>query len=534
MSNRIISGLRVSGVSLLVAATVSAQQPATPKAPPAPPLTAVTAPPQAPGAPQQVLSVVHRMNGLEVLRLLDRSGVTVEGFSYPTDESEVHTRIAAGYALGDGGSIMTRLPRAEIESLYQSLAANSVTPAPKASTGGVTTGSGTNLAPLTPIASGQNLYVLRSNGQSYPAKFVGLDGTTGLSLLQAEGLPSLPTMDADLAQVNLSEAVRIVAPEESAKPLKQSASRLILSFGEVRGQINNIVREVSGEVKSITLALTNLSLARARSLVGGVVLNDKGEAIGMVERSDAATARVIPLSAMRRAADRVRSRQAKPGQPWLGVRGEAMSGASTELLQSLGWKKTPAQQLRDRQKGVLLTSVPDGTPAARSGLRRGDVVVRVNDQEIVDADDLSGIMGRADIETPLAFMVNRPDQANPVAVSVKLGTCRNPVQCTLESEAKTLGRPGQPLAAYGVEKINLTGQLAVQFGTAGGWLVTSVQPGSAANKSGLRAGDVIEAVNGMSTVSFQTITLSGSECRLKIVRNRERMELVISDKPAQD
>lgn len=518
----------------MIAATVSAQQPGIPKAPPAPTPSVLASLPQTPVAPQQVLSVVHRMNGLDVLRLLDRSGVTVEGFGYPVDESEVHTRIAAGYALGDGGSIMTRLPRAEIESLYQSLAAGSAMPAPKAATGSVIAGRGTNSTPAPPKASGPNLFVLGRNGQTYAARFMGLDGSTGLSLLQADGLPSLPTMDADLAQVNLSEAVRIVAPEESTKPLKTSANRLVLSFGEVRGQVSNIVRESSGEVKNLTLSLTNLSLARARSLVGGVVLNDKGEAIGMVERSDAATARVIPLSAMRRAADRVRSRQSKPGQPWLGVRGEAISATSTEMLQSLGWKKPAAQQLRDRQKGVLLTSVPEGTPAARSGLRRGDIVVRVNEQEIVDADDLSGIMGRADIETPLDFVVNRPDQVNSVAVPVKLGTCRNPVQCTLESEAKSLGRPGQPLAVYGIEKIDLTGQLAVQFGTTGGWLVTSVQPGSAANQSGVSAGDVIESVNGMSTVNFQTISVSGTECRLKIVRKRERMELVISDKTQQD
>jgi S1-C subfamily serine protease len=545
MIDRIASISRMIVVLLLAATTTFAQQSSgsTPGPAVLPPTTAKAQV----LAPQQVLSVVHKMSSEDIRKLLERQGYQIPP-NFPMDEREYHTRIAAGYAIGNNGSIMTWLPRQEIESLYQAYAvAADAAQAPTTAQG---TGSNEPTpaprAMVTPAAVLPNLFVLRSNGQTYSATLVGWDGSTGFALLQANGLPVIPDHDADLAQVRVDDQVRVVAPEAAPKP-KGGANRttkLLLALGEVRGQISDIQRDPRGEVKSMTLSLDDVDQSHARRMIGGVVLNGQGETIGMVEYSTAAKVRVVPLPAMRRAAERVRSRLTKPGQPWLGVVGEPVVSTTVEECVATGWKKSAAQQVVEGRRGVLLTRVPAGTPAYKAGLRAGDVILRVDGEEIVDAEDLASVINHGDVETPLTFSVLRPNQTHPESVTVRLGTSPNPSRETLELLQRTEKRPAsvtvpraavsggvvQPLYAFGVSKMDLSGQLAEKFSTEGGWLVTSVLTGSLAAKAGLLAGDVIESVNGQPAGANFAAVMPTTECRLEIIRKGQKMVVVLGPK----
>jgi S1-C subfamily serine protease len=525
---------------LLLVSLAAGQQPAIPSAPTAPPLGQSTVVAQSTNAGSgQVLSVVHRINSMELLRLLGRSGVgSVESFPYARDEEEVHTRIAAGYSLGADGAVVTRLPRAEVETLAQTYSWK-VAPTPEAPT--APTSSGSNSGPTSPPARTEkmtatvasDLFVLRANGQTFQAKFLGWDEATGLALLQADGLPDAPRTEADPAQLALDETLRIVAPELSPKTGPQS-NRLLLALGEVPGKISNIIRDGAGQLKSLTLSLTNMTRERARGVVGGVVLNAQGETIGMVESSDGTSARIYPVAVLRRAAERVKTRRAKSGQPWLGILGESVATSTLVQLQATGWKRTQAQQLLDKRQGVLLTTVPSGTPAAKANLRPGDVVVRVDAEEIEDADDLSGVIGRGTAEAPMTFNVLRPSGMEQVAVQVKLEWVTNAREKTLEALARDRRKDGVSLALFGIDKLDLTGQLAANFGTQkGGWLVLNVHENSIAKKSGVLAGDVIETVNGTQS-GVVNAELLPAECRLGILRRTERLEITLSYKPGQD
>ena len=70
------------------------------------------------GAPQ-VVTVVHRLSGIKLLRLLRRTEASASGVT-DLDErfaatKEMHTSVLAGLLLGDGRTIVTRLPQAEAE-----------------------------------------------------------------------------------------------------------------------------------------------------------------------------------------------------------------------------------------------------------------------------------------------------------------------------------------------------------------------------------------------------------------------------------
>src|SRR6266850_5722627 len=67
----------------------------------------------------QVVTIVHRLNGLKMFRLLLRSEERVQAIAGLDDSfklmEDVHTNVIAGLALDDGQTVVTWLPEAEIE-----------------------------------------------------------------------------------------------------------------------------------------------------------------------------------------------------------------------------------------------------------------------------------------------------------------------------------------------------------------------------------------------------------------------------------
>ncbi|MBP7868286.1 MAG: PDZ domain-containing protein [Acidobacteria bacterium] len=97
-------------------------------------------------------------------------------------------------------------------------------------------------------------------------------------------------------------------------------------------------------------------------------------------------------------------------------------------------------------------------------------------------------------------------------------------------------REGSPRLGVEVEPLN--DQLAAFFGaTDGGLLVKSVQPGSSAEKAGLKAGDVIVSVDGVKTADAGDIRdalakAEGKEAAVKVVRNGKTLDLkALVEKP---
>src|SRR3982751_553239 len=103
IKERLVSAMALSLiVSVYAAAQTLASPPATPPPPPAP----------------QVITVLHRINGFKMLRLLLQSGEPIGAFESADDVMKlksVHTNIIAGLALDDGETIAAWLPEAEVE-----------------------------------------------------------------------------------------------------------------------------------------------------------------------------------------------------------------------------------------------------------------------------------------------------------------------------------------------------------------------------------------------------------------------------------
>jgi predicted metalloprotease with PDZ domain len=132
-------------------------------------------------------------------------------------------------------------------------------------------------------------------------------------------------------------------------------------------------------------------------------------------------------------------------------------------------------------------------------------------------------------EIPVLFTVARPGTAYSEALEIKLSESPDPLfgLPTFEKYIEKAFKPGS-LMAEGIETIALKPRVALRFGSTGGLLVVSVQPSTDAFKAGLRAGDVIESIDGQTVFSSAaaiTPKPPGVSSTCVVVRNKEKIVL---------
>jgi serine protease Do len=232
------------------------------------------------------------------------------------------------------------------------------------------------------------------------------------------------------------------------------------------------------------------------------------------------------------AAKRVMARQASVPRPWLGIRGEPIGAVSLERILRVGWETQRARALAEKRQGILLTSIAPGSPAARAKLKPGDVILSVNNGDIRNAEEFSWLLDEAGPESPTLFTVARPDKDISESMEIKLSESPDPFLGLrkLKEYVPRNFNTGS-IFAEGVEAIALRPRVASRLGSTGGLLVTSVQPTSEAFEAGLRAGDVIEAIDGqqLSTglAHFPIPNNSGAIVAVSVVRNKQKLVIAI-------
>lgn len=486
-----------------------------------------------PVAPQ-VVTVLHRLNGIKVLRLLLlRSGQQVGAVTRLDDafalKSQVHTNVIAGLVLDDGQTIAAWLPEAEVEvEGGQRPFAPISRPQLPLFPGGLTAAPPAPSMPaIGPDAlEAPDLTVIAGDGKRRMARYIGLDGITGLSVLRLDEVSPAPTGDAK--EILKGQHVRLYAPE----PVPQTeastggANTIYVRVGTTEGEVTDIAHAFMETISRVKVRSTRLSPAD----IGGIAVNDAGETVGIVDAVEGGEASLLPTAAIRSAAKRVLARQSSVPRPWLGVRGEPVYAAALEQIVKRGWKPPKAMTLIEERRGILLTSVAPGSPADLADLHPGDVILRVNDEEIKEAEDLSLLLDQAGGGNAVRFTVARPDRVSPELIAVKLSESLDPMfaERVFETHPAEIFTP--QIGRYGLETIALRPRVAVRLGANTGLLVVYVQPGSVAFKGGLRSGDVIEAVNGqpVSSVrqSFELLNGSGPH-KLNVIRNRQKLVLSV-------
>ena len=227
------------------------------------------------------------------------------------------------------------------------------------------------------------------------------------------------------------------------------------------------------------------------------------------------------------------TRVAAAGSSYLGV-----------MVQEIDGDRAKALKLHE-EAGVEITRVEPDSPAEKAGLKTGDAIVQYNGQRVEGMEQFSRLVRETPPGRDVRVDVVRGGAAQ--AVVVKLGARRAMTPFLIAPMAPPappgrfeLRMPDIPRSfmawrssALGIECEALEGQLAQYFGVPEGVLVRSVAKGSAGERAGIKAGDVITRVDDAKIASPADISshirsMRGKSVPMVLMRDHKEVTLSVA------
>ena len=225
---------------------------------------------------------------------------------------------------------------------------------------------------------------------------------------------------------------------------------------------------------------------------GGPLFNLQGEVIGInsqiFTRSGGfmGLSFAIPIDVAMDVADQLRT-EGKVSRGWLGV---AIQEVNRDLAESFGL---------ERPAGALVAQVMDGGPAAKGGLRVGDVILSVDGHAIDMSADLPHLIGAIKPNTKAKLEIVRDGERETLTVQIGALPDEGEEAAAAERNAEKSNN------RLGVKVSELTAEQKRSLDLPGGVVITEVSSGPAA-MIGLRPGDVITHLNNQAIDSVSTFT----------------------------
>jgi serine protease Do len=176
--------------------------------------------------------------------------------------------------------------------------------------------------------------------------------------------------------------------------------------------------------------------------------------------------------------------------------------------------------------GALVGDVTAGSPAAKAGLQKGDIILEVNGETMADANQLRLMIGQLTPNDTAKLKVMR--NGKPMDIAVKLGSFPS------TEERASASTPESNSVLDGVTVDNLTPDTAQQLklspGTKG-VVVEQVSPASRAAEAGLQQGDVIQEVNHHAVTNvndFKQAVSAGKGSEVLLLVNRGGMTMFVA------
>ncbi|MCH8846402.1 MAG: DegQ family serine endoprotease [Proteobacteria bacterium] len=172
----------------------------------------------------------------------------------------------------------------------------------------------------------------------------------------------------------------------------------------------------------------------------------------------------------------------------------------------------------NQNKGAVITSVDDDSPAGKAGLQPGDILLKINGRDVKNASDVRNRFGLLAVGEQVVFDILRGGQSKKITT-------------TVIAEKEKVSSPQATNERLEGVVISELGSDHPYFGKVEGIHVVDVQRGSPAWRSGLRKGDVITSVNRQSIKDVQMFLkkVGGKEepLLLRILRGNAAAFIVI-------
>ncbi|GLS26576.1 DegQ family serine endoprotease [Marinibactrum halimedae] len=304
--------------------------------------------------------------------------------------------------------------------------------------------------------------------REFEATLVGTDKRSDLALLKidAERLPHLDFADPE--EIQVGEWVLAIG------------SPFGLDFSASVGIVSAIGRSIPTEENENYVPFIQTDVAINPGNSGGPLFNLKGEVVGINSQiytrsgGSIGLSFAIPASVAIDVVEQLKSKGVVE-RGWLGV---MIQEVDKDLARSFGLRKP---------QGALVARVEAGSPADKSGLKVGDIILSFDGKSIKQSGDLPHAVGMVTPgEKAIAEIIREGDRKRvPVMVGALGGGA---TVAGLSNSSKSVD------SLLGVQVESLPDELKREWNLDTGVLVKAIDPNGAAAGAGLRVGDVITQI----------------------------------------
>jgi len=319
------------------------------------------------------------------------------------------------------------------------------------------------------VDGARDVSVTLTDGNKYKAKVIGRDPKTDLALVKIDAGHNLPYVafgDSDKAQ----EGDWVIAV---GNPYGLGGT---VTAGIISAHGRNIN---SGPYDDFLQIDAPINPGNS----GGPLFNQTGQVVGIdtaifsPSGGSVGIGFAIPSNVARNIVAQLRE-HGKVSRGWLGVQMQPLTPA---LAKAVGLSN---------HDGVLVNLVTDGSPAAHAGVQQGDVITGFAGKPIKTTRDLAMAVAGTPSGKSVEMTVWRDGHSRNLDVAI--GTQKKETLASAAAAhdgARPVGMSLQPLTPELRDQLGLTS-------SSRGVVVGAVTPGSDADESGVRPGDIIERVAG--------------------------------------
>ncbi|GBO56545.1 serine proteinase [Pseudanabaena sp. lw0831] len=253
------------------------------------------------------------------------------------------------------------------------------------------------------VSGADKVTVILKDGRQIEGKVLGSDELTDIAVVQVKP-DNLPTVSIGSSQ-NLQPGDWAIAIGNPLGLDNTVTAGIISAIGRNSGQI--------GVDKRVSFIQTDAAINPGNS--GGPLLNQNGEVIGVntaIIQGAQGLGFAIPIETAQRIAKQIIA-NGKVSRAYLGIQ---MVTVDANVKKQVNQDTEFGIKISE-DKGVLITRVVDDSPAAKAGAKRGDVITKFNDKEILTADQVTQLVEDRAVGDKINMEVKRNGQT--VALSVE-------------------------------------------------------------------------------------------------------------------
>lgn len=333
------------------------------------------------------------------------------------------------------------------------------------------------------IDNATSIKVTLDDGSSYDAKLIGTDAKTDLAVLKIKVDKPLPTVAwGDSDKLNLGEPVLAIG-----NPFGIGTT---VTSGIVSARGRDLHNGPYDDFIQVDAAINHGNS-------GGPLIDMHGQVVGINSAiyspngGNVGVGFAIPSDQ----ASSIVQKLIKNGSIERGFIGVQIQPVTDDMAGAIGLKGTD---------GALVASVSDDSPAAKAGIKVGDVITGFNDQDIKDPRDLARKVAAVTPGEKTPITVWRQDKS--VELSIEVGKFDNDKVASNAGGGNDMksGEQGFDVPTLGLSLSDVTPDLRQSYQIPeeeNGALVKNVDPDKSAADRGVREGDLILSVNQQKVTS---------------------------------